>query len=69
MMTARRCSHKRKVTGIVQTDVSRTDGNPGIYTLQFSVTICTVCGHTDFYCQSHKAVCEWLAKTNQPPVQ
>lgn len=60
-MAVRRCSHQRKVTGVIQYDLSRTDGQNSVYSCRFNVTICTDCGHTDFYCESHEAVCDWLA--------
>jgi len=61
-MSARRCSHQHRVPGIVQCDLSRTDGGNSVYSAHFSVNICTDCGYTDLYCESHKAVCDWLAK-------
>ncbi len=60
-MADRKCSHHRKVTGVVQCDLSRTDGRNSVYSSQFNVTICAECGHTEIYCESHKSVCEWLA--------
>ena len=58
---ARKCSHRHKATGVVQCDLSRTDGRNAGYSSQFHIAICTECGHTDIYCDSHKSVCDWLA--------
>ena len=31
------------------------------YSTQLSVGICEDCGEIQLYCESHKAVCNWLA--------
>jgi hypothetical protein len=60
-MAVHRCSHRRQVVGGIQCDLSRLDGQSALYTAQFKVMICSKCGRMEFYCESHDAVCQWLA--------
>lgn len=64
-MAARRCSHPHKVTGVIHCDLSRTDGRSSVYSAHFNVNICADCGHTDIFCEPHKAACEWLENKTQ----
>ncbi len=66
-MPARRCTHKRRTSGLVQLELLRTDLTRSTYSAQVNVGICTSCGHIELYCQSHKAVCEWLAANTRKP--
>lgn len=54
------CDPRRKVSGKIECDLFRTDGEKAAYTAQFRVLICPSCGRTEFYCESHRTVCEWL---------
>lgn len=62
-MTDRRCSHERRVTGILQCDLERevVEGQPALYSAQIRLHICEECGLIEFHCESHRDVCAWLA--------
>jgi len=59
-MARRRCSHQRQVTGVMECDLTRSDGQTARYSAKFKVMICSKCGWMEFYCESHDAACAWL---------
>jgi len=59
-MAVSRCSHREQVTGVLECDLLRNTSGASRYTAQFKVSICTSCGRSELYCESHNAVCEWL---------
>jgi hypothetical protein len=61
-MATGRCRHDRKVRGAFQGDLSRDhDPQPSRYSAEFRISICASCGLVEFYCESPKDACAWLA--------
>jgi hypothetical protein len=54
------CDPHRMVSGKIECDLLRPDREKTMYSAQFKVLLCPICGRTEFYCESHLAVCEWL---------
>ena len=69
-MNSGHCQHKNRSTGVFPCDLARI-GNAPLYSTAFKATICRVCGHTEFYCESHREVCAWLdgrwSKSSESP--
>lgn len=64
-MIVRKCSHQRKLTGILHFDLSRDDDSPSRYTTKFKISVCEECGLTDLYCESLQSACAWLASNTR----
>jgi len=61
------CAASRKITGMFQCDLSRTDDEKSRYSAQFRVVICVECGRAELYCDPHAAICEWLEGKSASP--
>jgi len=59
-MAEGKCSHPRRSSGILQSDLGRISEKPSTYSARFRVIICQDCGQIDFYCESPGVVCDWL---------
>jgi hypothetical protein len=53
------CQHQLRTSGVFPCDLAR-NGSAPLYSAAFKAMVCIVCGHTEFYCESHREVCSWL---------
>ena len=61
------CAATRKLAGVFQCDLSRTDNEHSKYSARFRVAICVERGHAELYGDPHAAVCEWLEGESGTP--
>jgi len=59
-MPEARCLHLNRVSGVLQSDLSRTAHKASLYSVQLIADICETCGQVELYCDSYREVCNWL---------
>ena len=65
-MAEPRCLHLNRISGVIQTDLSRSTETSSLYSVQFTAGICENCGQVELYCDSHWGVCTWLQSVDLP---
>jgi len=68
-MVSHACTHRNVLGGILQCDISRTTGDPALYSIQLRANICSDCGNVELLCESLESVCAWLTNKQQHDVR